>query len=844
MNGPAVAAAEVSRRGDSRASRIAGLCGIAILAATCFGPALFADRQFAFRDAGHFYYPLYRGVQQQWAAGLLPTWEPAENGGIPLLGGPQAAVLYPGKLIYASLPYAWAARSYVVAHVLLAFAGLRALLRSWDVGRSGSTLGGLAYAFGTPVLFQYSNVIYLVGAAWAPLGFRAADRWLRLGRRWALIELALVLAMQALGGDLEAAYLTALCAAGYAPGLASRRRSPWGWAWRIAAVLLGWSAVVAALGPRLGVLRSRPGQAVLAAAWGVALVVGWARGRGPLKGMLLGLVFSGTLAVGLGAGQLLPVAENLAASGRWGGANPLDLEDFSLEPYRAIEWAWPNFFGSMVAGERSWLRALPPINRHRVWVPSLYLGTLPLALALGAAGFRGGPPWRGWLTAVTILGFLAAAGKFADPGGWLGLAPGGSAYGLMTAVLPGFAGFRYPSKLLVFVSLAMAGLAGIGWDRAVGGRSRRALAWAGALLLLGLAGLAVVGSSRDWILRALNASVLGGSSSVFGPFDPAGAWADMRHHLGHASIASALALAVLILARARPVAAGSAAVVMLAVDLAVANAGLVVTIPQAIYDRPGAAARTVLAAEGATPPEGRPRAYRMSPWTPRPWEARRSPDRSVEYAAWERDTLHPSFGRLDGVDSILSESGSVEREDYESFFRPSFGRADRTLAEALGRPPARSSSASPGGPSTSGVPATSSCRSTPETASRATGRSPRSSTGPRRSSRRRAWPCQTTSRSAATSTRSRGPGWCTTSSRSTRIRPTKRPGWSSSRRSTLPGVRRRRPSRTASRSTPGSRPWSRRIRTAPEPSPPTRPRGRRHPPNDPRWWPKARPGSS
>ena len=35
-----------------------------------------------------------------------------------------------------------------------------------------------------------------------------------------------------------------------------------------------------------------------------------------------------------------------------------------------------------------------------------------LALALGAAGYRGGPPWRAWLSAVAILGFLAASGKF------------------------------------------------------------------------------------------------------------------------------------------------------------------------------------------------------------------------------------------------------------------------------------------------------------------------------------------------------------------------------------------------------------------------------------------------
>lgn len=684
MNEPSVPV-EGPLEGGARALRAAGLCGILVLIAACFGPVLFGGRQFAFRDAGHFYYPLYWSVQQQWRAGQLPLWEPAENGGIPLLGSPQAAVLYPGKLIYAVMPYAWGARLYIVAHVLLAFAAMRALLRSWGVGASGSMIAGFAYAFGSPVLFQYCNVIYLVGAAWAPLGFRSADRWLRLGRRWGVIELALVLAMQALGGDLEAAYLTGLCAAGYAVGLASRRPSIWIWTARITVVLIGW----AVLGPWLTVLRSRPAQVVLAVAWGVgllALLARGLRGRGasPLGARMVGLGISGVLAVALGAAQFVPVAENLAASGRWSETTLFDIEAFSLEPYRVVEWAWPNAFGSMLAGERSWLRALPPINNHRVWVPSLYFGALPLALALGAAGFRGGPPWRSWLSAVAILGFLAAAGKFVGPLEWLGFGAGGSVYRLMATFLPGFSGFRFPSKILVFVSLAMAGLAGIGWDRVVDGQARRATAWAVALLFLSLLTLAIVGSARGSILEALNDSALGGSSSVFGPFDARGVWLDMVRNLGHASIASILALAVIVLARSRPVLSGVAAILILAVDLSVANMGLILTLPQEEFDRPSRASQILRAAEGSRPSEERFRTYRMSAWTPNPWNARSSPTRSAEYAIWERDTLYPNFALLEGIDSILTESGSVEHEDFESFFQPYLMRVDRKVADEIG----------------------------------------------------------------------------------------------------------------------------------------------------------------
>ncbi len=93
-------------------------------------------------------------------------------------------------------------------------------MRFWGTSWPGSALSALAYAFGAPVMFQYCNVIYLIGAAWLPLGVHAIDRWVRLGRGWGVLELAIVLAMQLLGGDPQSAYLLGICGIGYALGLA------------------------------------------------------------------------------------------------------------------------------------------------------------------------------------------------------------------------------------------------------------------------------------------------------------------------------------------------------------------------------------------------------------------------------------------------------------------------------------------------------------------------------------------------------------------------------------------------------------------------------------------------
>jgi hypothetical protein len=112
-------------------------CFLALLTA-CYWSVLFEDGQFAGGNASYFDYPLYLRVQQEWDAGRWPLWDPGQNGGTPLLGNPMAAVLYPDKALYALIPYAWAARLYVIAHTIIAFFGLLALGRSLGISWVGS----------------------------------------------------------------------------------------------------------------------------------------------------------------------------------------------------------------------------------------------------------------------------------------------------------------------------------------------------------------------------------------------------------------------------------------------------------------------------------------------------------------------------------------------------------------------------------------------------------------------------------------------------------------------------------------------------------------------------------
>src|SRR6516165_11059302 len=132
--------------------RLVGDCGLAMacvvgLTVACFGPVLSPGRQLAYRDFSDFYYPLYQRVQQEWDAGRIPLWEIEENSGMPLLGNPTAAVLYPLKVVFAWVPYEWGARLYIVAHTAVAFVAMLVLMRSWGTSWTGSGLGAMAYAF-------------------------------------------------------------------------------------------------------------------------------------------------------------------------------------------------------------------------------------------------------------------------------------------------------------------------------------------------------------------------------------------------------------------------------------------------------------------------------------------------------------------------------------------------------------------------------------------------------------------------------------------------------------------------------------------------------------------------
>ena len=284
-----------------------------------------------------------------------------------------------------------------------------------------------------------------------------------------------------------------------------------------------------------------------------------------------------------------------------------------VEPYRLLEAVWPDAWGQFGPENRSWIQALPPAGERLLWTPSLYIGGLTLMLAVAGLGFSHrlgdgrAPAWRTWLSLVAISGVAAGFGRFGGPlwvARWL---PGvsavlgphdplqpldrvdeflpdgaGSVYGVMAWVLPGFSLFRDPAKLLPFAALALAVLAGLGWERLAAGQTRGPQRWCLTGLAVTLAALLLMliahGPILTWLTRQLPA---GGE---FGPVDPRAALAATVRGLVHGGLVVALGLVLCRLAPRLPRCAGVLALLGMTLDLGIANAPLVWTLPQAEFE--------------------------------------------------------------------------------------------------------------------------------------------------------------------------------------------------------------------------------------------------------------------
>jgi hypothetical protein len=638
-----------------------------------FQAVLFSDHQFAYRDAGHFYYPLFAYIQDEWRAGCLPLWNPYHNAGTPLAADGTSSVWYPGKLIFF-LPIAYDSqyRLYILAHHLLACAAAFLLVRElqringWHaldcepstvqahpshhehegrgndanappgairLERSSSSsaiptdpspvpaaIAALSYAFGASVLFLNTNVVLLVGAAWLPLALLAAHRMLTRRSLGAMLCLSVILALMILGGDPHIAYHAGLIATLEA-FLLWRRASR-----RVPLTTQG------AIRLRRSLSSSVPPTSRLSRL---------------LTHPLFLLTLTALCTFLLTAIQILPTRELVQRSTRADYSVPRTLYEardffsarsanpppnlapaqlfagllahpdhvgatyqFSIGPWRWLEFLYPNIYGRQYPLHHRWIARLPA-EQGDPWVPSLYVGLPAALLALAGVRFRGTDLIARLYTYTLLLSLLAGCGVYGL--GYLfrnliGDLSGDSLYGdacgglywLMNVSLPGYGYFRYPGKWLVVSSLALAVLAARGWSRLTVGAtaglpssadhlSNFTTRWLRAVLCFSACSL--IAAALAYLLQQPLTTWLSTAPAdlLFGPLVPHGAWLDVTTSLLQSGLV-ALALSLLVRTVARRSLPSSLLTVLVltlvAVDLLLANRWLVPTVPAAVLHEP------------------------------------------------------------------------------------------------------------------------------------------------------------------------------------------------------------------------------------------------------------------
>lgn len=540
-----------------------------LLSIIFFGEAFVSEEQFLFRDAAHFYYPLFHEVTRQWKAGEIPLWSPWDGLGMPLAADATPSVFYPGKvLLLTPLGFDFGMRLYVVLHLALAYGSIYFVARKWNCSTIASILAATAYAYGGPTLSYHANIIFLVGASWLPLALFWG--W-QLARRPALHSgtgLAFSLSMMVLGGDPQLAFHTMMMLTIAAIGFVLPwRRVDWRSWWQWRAFRVGSLVIAAAFAAGLAAIQILPTQqwasrSLRSTSDTPRNVFEWAAQPNKDPSALLGQ----------------PKAHTHA----------LHSYDFSIGP-----WNWPNVFianfsGKLYPRNERWIRAIPA--EGRVWFPSLFMGTIATFLALYAFIYGCRRRLDRWILLMGLFGLIASLGWYGL--GWIFIeiahatvqntdslpvgSPLGGLYWAMNMLIPKYAQFRYPAKWWIFVSFALSLLAARGLDHL---RINRSLGSVSALLaflcmVAGLLGVIFSSSLSDLLPPTPN-------DPLFGPLDSTTGFFQMG--MGLMAAGGAILVGVVCMSILPRHLRKTAIVVVTAIELAFGNAWLVQSAPQEIW---------------------------------------------------------------------------------------------------------------------------------------------------------------------------------------------------------------------------------------------------------------------
>lgn len=598
------------------------------------------DSVVGYRDSAYLYYPYFQWIDEQWKKGEIPLWNPYCDLGYPVVADGTSSVFYPGKLLFLLrfLDFPTRYGLYLSLHVLLASVTAYFVALRFGCGHVGAGIASFSYAFGGSVLFQTTNVVYLVSAAWLPMGLFFVNEMLKRRQLRYSLGAGGVAALMILGGDPQMAYLLAV---------------------------IGFvSAVTHLLWYRKRYVTWR--------LWFARL----------LRGGNRFLIFC-AVAFCFSAVQVLPTYFWSLQSVRTvirmdvaqksmepkPGSHLHAVYEFSQPPWSLIELLWPNVSGKPFPVYQRWTDAFA--GADRVWNPSLFVGFVTILLALGSVAFWNGTRRGRWLTWMAIVFALGSFGWYGSV--WvvreLALGVGinvdatsnevgsqvGGVYWLMTAILPGFDAFRYPAKLFTVASLAISLMAGLGVKNHF--QSRLPIAVAALVMVMTLAGFFLTEQLGEFLDRQSWPA----RDGLFGPFDLKNCMVGIRGSLASTMIAASCFLGVRHFRQFGSQNGKALLFCLLVIEVLLANVWLVPQVDSKIFLAQTEIEKQIQSQDLS----GRIRLVRgaVVPFT---FKTEASSNRLAEVITWQRETLHPKhhlwLAEKYGVE-LLNSFSSIQHSD-------------------------------------------------------------------------------------------------------------------------------------------------------------------------------------
>ncbi len=362
-------------------------------------------------DIHNFHFPNRAFLAASLKAGVFPLWTPYTYGGFPFQAHIESGSCYPPNLLlYGLLPLVWAQNISVLLPFVVAAMGLYLLAREIGSNRVGAALGALAFMYAGFFISHVKHMDMVQAAAWVPWLFWLIERGIARKNVAYFGAFAVLYGAQILAGFPHISYYTALTCAAYAFFRLLNSRQPDSSqnpssAWR------AWSAL----------------------AWIVRQPAAWC------------FIGAGVLGVGIAAVQLIPAFELASLSPRGEGTDIAFATDFAYYLPDVMTFLLPFINGD------------PGLTTYAgtiFWENYAYLGVLPFLIAVYTAIFQFRSSWYIRFFAVFgLVCFSLVLGKW-SPTFYAAY------YGL-----PGFSYFRFPTRFLAFVDMALAILAALGWTR-------------------------------------------------------------------------------------------------------------------------------------------------------------------------------------------------------------------------------------------------------------------------------------------------------------------------------------------------------------------------------------------